>query len=118
VIAYQLCMNIEFEDARLAKAINSKRELIKAYGDDQGRTIMRRIGVLWAAANLADVPHTKPERRHELTGDHKGQYAVDLKHPYRLVFKPNHNPIPLKPAGGYDLTKITSIIITGVEDYH
>ena len=47
-----------------------------------------------------------------------GQFAVDLKHPYRLIFKPDHNPLPRKDDGGLDLTQITAIKILGVEDYH
>ena len=48
----------------------------------------------------------------------KGEFAVDLKHPFRLVFHPNHEPIPLKEDGGIDLKLVTSIAIIDVEDYH
>ena len=74
--------------------------------------------MLRGAACLAQVPTQKPDRRHELTGDRKGEFAVDLRHPFRLLFRPNHDPVPLKEDGGFDLSRITAITILGVEDYH
>jgi len=41
-----------------------------------------------------------------------------LNHPYRLLFRPYKTPIPLKPDGGLDWTKVTQIEILGVEDTH
>lgn len=73
---------------------------------------------LRAAPTLQHVSHLPPVRRHELTGDRSGTFAVDLKHPYRLIFAPNHDPIPRQEDGGIDLEKITAIIILEVEDYH
>lgn len=80
--------------------------------------IMRRMDLLKAAPCLNEVPHEKPERKHELKGKRRGQFAVDLKHPHRLIFKPSHNPLPKKDDGGLDLTRITAITILAVEDYH
>jgi Plasmid maintenance system killer protein len=34
-------------------------------------------------------------RCHPLTGDRKGQYAMDLSHPYRLVFKVKQESIEI-----------------------
>lgn len=79
---------------------------------------MRRMLVLKAARTLQEIPVHPPERRHELKGQRKGQYAVDLKQPHRLVFKPNHDPLPRKSDGGLDLGAITAITILKVEDYH
>ena len=63
-------------------------------------------------------PNRGPERCHELTGGRKGQLSVDLEHPYRLIFIPNHEPIPRKPDGGLDWKLVTSIMIIGIEDTH
>lgn len=111
-------MNIVFKNAKLEKVFNSEVELRRNYGNDNGQTIMRRMSVLSAAQSLADIPALPPERRHELTGSRKGEFAIDLKHPFRLVIKPNHNPLPRKEDGGIDLKKVTDIIILDVEDYH
>ncbi|HKZ36257.1 MAG TPA: hypothetical protein VJ184_01310 [Chryseolinea sp.] len=111
-------MNIVFRNTKLEKIFNSEKELRRNYGNDNGQTIMRRMSVLMAAQTLADISTLPPERRHALTGYRKGEFAVDLKHPFRLVIKPNHNPLPLREDGGIDLNKVTDIIILDVEDYH
>ena len=79
---------------------------------------MMRIAVLKAAPCLADVPVIKPDRMHELSGSRKGSFAVDLKHPFRMVFEPAEEPLPKKEDGGIDLDKVISIRILSVEDYH
>lgn len=111
-------MNIVFKSKKLEKTLNSEKEINRVYGKQIGRFIMRRLQFLRAAPALVDVPAIPPERCHELSGERKGEFAVDLKHPYRLLFRPYHDPIPQKDDGGIDLTKITSIEITGIEDYH
>ncbi|MFQ5464319.1 MAG: type II toxin-antitoxin system RelE/ParE family toxin [Thermodesulfobacteriota bacterium] len=111
-------MDIEFKTNRLAKIFNSEDQLYKAYGKKTGAIIMRRLILLLAAGTLEDVPHTPPTRRHQLSGARKGEYAIDVGKKDRLIFKPAHNPLPLKEDGGLDLKRVTKIIILGVEDYH
>ena len=110
-------MNISFKDKKIQKMFNSARLLERKYGKN-AKYIKRRMAVLRASNDLSNVPIVKPERCHVLKGDRKGLFAVDLMHPYRLVFLPNHDPVPKIEDGGIDLTKITSIIIISVEDYH
>ena len=74
--------------------------------------------VLANAAALSDVPVTPPMRRHQLRGSRDEQYAVDLAHPYRLVFTPDHRPLPRRADGGIALEQVAAIVIMGVEDYH
>jgi proteic killer suppression protein len=111
-------MEVSFATKRLAKILNSEKETVREFGSKLGKSIMRRLAVLEAANCLEDVPIRPPFRRHELKQNRKGQFAVDLEHPYRLIFKPNHNPIPVKADGGLNLKKITAIIILEMEDYH
>ena len=79
---------------------------------------MTRLAVLRAAASLAVVPATPPDRAHPLRGDRDGQFTVDLVHPYRLVFEPNHEPLPRTENGGTDAGQVTAIVIVEVTDYH
>ena len=81
-------------------------------------TIMRRLAILKAASSLVLVPTTPPERRHQLGGERKGQYAVDLVHPYRLIFEPNLEPFPRKQDDGIDTEQVTAITIIEIVDYH
>ncbi|HAM44747.1 MAG TPA: killer suppression protein [Propionibacteriaceae bacterium] len=107
-----------FRTKKLARVFNSEKLLVQVYGPDNARLIMRRMSVLNAVPTLAEVPNTPPERRHELKGDRAGQFAVDVKHPYRIVFVPVGDPVPKLADGGYDLARITAIEILEVEDYH
>ncbi len=111
-------VEIAFRNRKLAKTFNSAGALREAYGDPMAGTIMNRLAVLKNAKTLSLVPTTKPERRHQLKGKRKEQYAVDLVHPHRLVFKPNHEPLPRKADGGIDTDQVTAITIIGVVDYH
>ena len=110
-------MEITFAGTKLEKTFNSESLLQREFGEQAPR-IMSRMAVLRAAPSLGVVPVNKPERRHELTGNRKGTFAVDLKHPYRVVFEPAENPVPRKDDGGIDLERVISIRILKVEDYH
>lgn len=80
--------------------------------------IVNRMAVLDVASNLALVPTTPPERMHQLTGNLNEQFAVDLIHPFRLIFEPNHEPLPRRDDGGIDRQRVEAITILGVKDYH
>lgn len=110
-------MDILFCTTSLEKVFNNKRKLIAKYGADNAKSIKKRMAVLSAANCLEQVPVKPPDRRHELLGKLKGEFAVDLRHPYRLIFKPQQ-PVPLKDDGGIDLARVTAITILRVEDYH
>jgi len=79
---------------------------------------MQRMAELNAANSLEDISHLPPHRLHELTGERKGQFSVDLKHPFRLLFIPINEPLPQKEDGGLDKTKIDEIQIIDIEDTH
>ena len=111
-------MEVYFRTKKLARVFCSEMLLIREYGPENARLIMRRMSVLVAVPTLQEVPDTKPDRRHQLKGKRSGQFAVDVKHPSRIVFEPAHNPVPLLEHGGYDLSRITAIEILAVEDYH
>jgi len=111
-------MQITFKSNKLKKIFNEKQKLVTEYGDKPARKIMLRMGVLRAAGNLSQIPRLKPDRCHELTNNRKGTFAVDLVHPYRLIFKPDMDPVPKLGDGGIDLTEIICIQILKVEDYH
>ena len=110
-------MNVVFKNTKMEKIFNSKRLLQREYGE-QSKKIMMRMTVLNSASCLAAVPVNKPDRMHELAGRRKGTFAVDLKHPFRMVFEPAEEPVLKKKDGGIDLDKIITIRILAVEDYH
>lgn len=111
-------MDITFRNEKLAKIFNSEKNLVREYDSENAKKIKQRMAVLMAATCLEEVPSHPPERKHELSGNRKNQFAVDLKHPQRLIFKPNHNPLPRRADGGLDLKRISAVTIIEVEDYH
>ena len=88
------------------------------WGRENARKVRQRMAELSAADTLAVVVKLPAARLHALKGGRKGQYAVDAKHPFRLIFEPAHDPIPKRDDGGVDLEKITRIRVLAVEDYH
>ena len=111
-------LDITFRSRKLERTFNEERVLQKMYGSRMSRAIALRMAVLKTARNLAMVPEGRPERRHQLSGNRAGQFAVDLVHPKRLVFQPNHDPLPRKDDGGINIEQVTSIMILKVVDYH
>ncbi len=81
------------------------------------KKLRQRLADLEAASALEEMRNL-PGRCHELTGNLAGHLAVDLKHPYRLIFRPDHAPTPTKADGGLDWSQVTNILITDVRDYH
>jgi toxin HigB-1 len=111
-------MEISFASRKLEKACNIEREGDRMWGTENARRVRQRFAELSAADTLAVVAKIPPARLHALKGNRKGQYAVDVKHPFRLIFELAHDPIPKKDDGGVDLQRITRIRVLSVEDYH
>lgn len=111
-------MDILFQDQKLAKVCNNESLLIRKYGSVRAKLLRRRLDECRAAENLEVLRSLPQVRCHELKGNREGTLAVDLDHPYRLIFEPANNPIPRKPDGGLDWTGVTAIRVLTVEDYH
>lgn len=116
-------MKISFKNKKLQKLFNLSSELEKEHGKERAKKIRRRLGELEVAQNLKHFypPKSKPARCHELTQGKAGkerQLSIDLDHPYRLIFIPDHEPIPLLPDGGLGWSQVTAIIITDIQDTH
>jgi plasmid maintenance system killer protein len=110
-------MEIDFDSSRLRKTCSSEGAMRKEWGEPMARKLKRRLADLEAAACLEDF-RTLPGRCHELTADRKGQLAMDLVGPKRLIFRPAHNPVPIDQTGGLDWTEVTVVCIIEVVDYH
>lgn len=79
-------------------------------GQIRAKLYNKRLGDLRNAYTLEDVRFL-PGRYHELTGDHKGQWACDLDQPYRLVFEPHEKPLPTHGDGKFIWLKIKGVEI-------
>jgi len=89
----------------------------KVYGK-MASGLKRRLAILDSAACLNDVPTGSPDWCHELKGKLAGGFAVEVSGNYRLIFEPDHNPVPKLDDGGIDLKNVTAVRVLEVVDYH
>ncbi len=110
-------MDIKFENTKLADDCNDFKRLVRRSNLQRAKLTRRRLDDLRAAANL-EVMRNLPGRCHELKGDRDGQLSLDLDGPYRLIFCPDHAPVPMKDDGGLDWSQVTAIVVLEVVDTH
>ncbi len=110
-------MELRYKTRKLERNLTIPKELIKNFGQ-LARKVNQRIKELMDADNLAVMRTLPAARCHELTGDHKGKLAVDISRNYRLIFEPNHDPVPQKDDGGLNWNEVTKIQINEIIDYH
>jgi proteic killer suppression protein len=113
-----LKLDILFQTSKLEKEFTDKKTLLRIYGTQRGNLIALRLNQLKIASNLAELALLPQIRCHELTQNRKGQVALDLKHPYRLIIEPANDPLPRKPDGGLDWAGVTAVRIIEVINYH
>ena len=111
-------MKIIFRTKRLAKQCQDELGMWKKQGTRSGRKLAQRMMELRVATSLDEISHLPPPRCHALTGDRKGQFSVDLAHPYRLLFVPANDPLPLLEDGSLDRSRVTEIEIVDIVDTH
>jgi proteic killer suppression protein len=111
-------MEIAFGSRKMEKLCNSEKEMRAKLGDRAMKALQLRLAQIKAADTLDDLGKVPGARCHELTADRKGQLAVDLVHPRRLILEPDHNPLPAKPDGGLDRQKVTRVVVLEIADYH
>ena len=111
-------MDILFQKTRFEKECNDHSLLVRRYGQKQASLIRRRLDELRAAQTLADIRCLPGPRCHELKGNRAGQLSVDLDGPYRLIFRPANDPVPVNESGGLDWARVSAILVLKVEDTH
>ena len=111
-------MVIYFRTRKLQKVCNSAKEANKKLGHQMARKLQQRLMELKAATCLADISRVPPPRCHQLSGNREGQLSVDLEHPYRLLFIPAIDPVPVTQDGGLDWAQVTEIEIVEIADTH
>ncbi|MBE0451752.1 MAG: type II toxin-antitoxin system RelE/ParE family toxin [Clostridia bacterium] len=77
----------------------------KEYGERMATLIHQRVDEIKAATSVEMLVQFSIGRCHPLQGNRKGEYAIDLVHPYRLIFEQENDEI-----------KFVKII--NIEDYH
>ncbi len=113
-------MDIKFATKKLEKELNEEKAMMRAHGAIRAKRLRVVLASMRAAPSLGAFgpPMSPPHRCHELTGDRKGQLSMDLDHPYRLLFQPTHDPLPIRKEGGLDWNLVTAVNILAIEDTH
>ena len=103
-------MEISFREKKLRKICEDKQMLQKRFGECAVK-ISQRLGEFLSAESLHDIKMLPGPRLHPLQGNYSGYFALDVKQPYRIIFKPLNGDLN-------DLKTITTIEIFKIEDYH
>jgi plasmid maintenance system killer protein len=114
-------MEVLVKDKKLKASLEDSATCQKLYGKDMAKKIRLRTDALVAAVSLVDLwpPMSGPERCHELKGDMAGIFSIDVKQPYRLLFRPTE-ALSVGPQVDEKQrwTSIKSIEMLGIKDTH
>ena len=88
-------MDITYKSNKLEKVCTDAKVAERSYGKEMAEKIQMRIDELAAADTIEMMIQFHIGRCHSLTNNRKGQYAMDLVHPYRLVFEKHGNEIQI-----------------------
>lgn len=110
-------MQISFKSKKLEKSLTEPKEISKTYGV-MAKKVNQRIKDLYAASSLVVMKTLPAANCHELHGGRAGELAVDISGNWRIIFEPDHDPVPAKTDGGLDWNSVTQIKILEVTDYH
>ena len=88
-------MRITYKNNKIEKICNNAAVATKAYGPRMAELIQQRHDEIKASGNIEFMIKYRIGRCHELKGNRSEQYAVDLVHPYRLVFEKRGNEIQI-----------------------
>lgn len=80
-------MQIEYKNNKIKKVCTNAYEAEKKHGKEMAEKIHMRIDEISAALSVEMMIQYKIGRCHFLKGNRANQYAVDLVHPYRLIFE-------------------------------
>lgn len=111
-------MLIEYRTNKLKAICLEEKKAVKYHNKRQALKIQQRINEILAAPTLADLNKLPPTRCHLLKGKRELQFAVDLVHPWRLIFKPLGEKDIIFKNDVLDTSKVIKVIIWEIDDYH
>lgn len=80
-------MRVTYKNKRIERICTNASEAEKRHGARMAEKIHQRIDELSAAETVELMIQFHIGRCHVLKGNRKEQYALDLVHPYRLIFE-------------------------------
>ncbi len=88
-------MDITYKSKKLEKICTNAKIAERTYGQEMAVKIHQRIDEISAADTVEMMVQFHIGRCHPLAQNRKGQYAVDLVHPYRLIFEKTEKTIQI-----------------------
>lgn len=111
-------MNLRFSSRKLERSVESFAAIKKNYGT-RAKQVDQRLDDLKMVTFLDGMYEIPAAHCHELSADRPGEFAVSISPNHRIIFIPDHDPVPRKDDGGIELSMVDSIVILAIgEDYH
>ncbi|MCI8579351.1 MAG: plasmid maintenance system killer protein [Dorea sp.] len=88
-------MDITYKNKKIKKVCTDAQTAERTYGKEMSEKLHQRIDEITAADTVEMMIRFHIGRCHSLVQNRKGQYAVDLVHPYRLVFEKHGDKIQI-----------------------
>lgn len=88
-------LEITYKNKKIEKVCTDAKAADRIYGNEMAEKIQMRVAEINAADTVEMMIQFHIGRCHPLTNNRKGQYAVDLVHPYRLIFEKHGNEIQI-----------------------
>ena len=88
-------MDITYKNNKIKKVCTDAKTAERTYGREMADKIHQRIDEIDASDTVEMLIQYHIGRCHSLTQNRKGQYAMDLVHPYRLVFEKHGEEIQI-----------------------
>lgn len=88
-------MQIEYKNNKIAEICTNVSKAEKKHGKEMAEKIHLRVKQISASSSVEMLLQYRIGRCHQLRGNRKEQYAMDLVHPYRLVFEKRGNEIQI-----------------------
>lgn len=99
-------MEITYKTKKIQKICTDASFASSKYGREMAEKIHFRIAQILSFPTVEEMIQYHVGRCHALTNNRKGQYAIDLVQPYRLIFT-------VDKAGNLQIANIEEIV-----DYH
>ncbi|WP_323985029.1 type II toxin-antitoxin system RelE/ParE family toxin [Fusibacter ferrireducens] len=96
---------MKYKSNKLERVCTNYSFAKKEYGDQMAILIHQRIDQIRSATSVEMLVQFSIGRCHPLRGNRKGEYAMDLVQPYRMIFEQKDK-------------KIQVVRIIKIEDYH
>lgn len=80
-------MQVNYRNRQIEKICTDASAATKKYGKRTVGLIHQRVDEIYAAVSVEMLVQFRIGRCHQLVGDRKGQFAMDLEHLLRLVLK-------------------------------